>query len=292
MKKSNAPVIGRTPFQKWLDKYQGILYLIPWIIGFVVFKAFPFGQSLYYSFTDMNFFKSGTTFVGLQNYITAFTTTKITKALIITFKYAFITVPLKLIFALFIAYILNFKIACVNLFRTVYYIPSILGGSVAIAVLWKAVFSKDGLLNTVLRAVTFGLVQGPEWLSDPHYALWIICFLRIWQFGSAMVLFLAALKWRQFFSITVPMITPIIFYNLVTQICQAFQEFNGPYIITNGGPRGSTTLISLLVYNYAFKSYDMGMASALAWIMFIIVCVLTIIAFTSQKKWVYYSDER
>ena len=183
MKESNVPVTGRTPFQKWLDKYQGILYLIPWIIGFVVFKAFPFGQSLYYSFTDMNFFKSGTTFVGLQNYITAFTTTKITKALIITFKYAFITVPLKLIFALFIAYILNFKIACVNLFRTVYYIPSILGGSVAIAVLWKAVFSKDGLLNTVLRAVTFGLVQGPEWLSDPHYALWIICFLRIWQFA-------------------------------------------------------------------------------------------------------------
>ena len=138
-------------------------------------------------------------------------------------------------------------------------------------------------------------------ISDPNYALWIICFLRIWQFGSAMVLFLAALKgvpadlyeaatidgagkWRQFFSITVPMITPIIFYNLVTQICQAFQEFNGPYIITNGGPRGSTTLISLLVYNYAFKSYDMGMASALAWIMFIIVCILTIIAFTSQKK--------
>ena len=217
--------------------------------------------------------------------------------------------PLKLVFALFIAYILNFKIACVNLFRTVYYIPSILGGSVAIAVLWKAVFSVDGLLNTVLRAVTFGLVQGPEWLSDPSYALWIICFLRIWQFGSAMVLFLAALKgvpadlyeaatidgagkWRQFFSITVPMITPIIFYNLVTQICQAFQEFNGPFIITNGGPRNSTTLISILVYNYAFKSNQMGMASALAWIMFVIVCILTIIAFTSQKKWVYYSDER
>ena len=271
MKKSNAPAGARTPFQKWVDKYQGLFYLIPWIIGFVVFKAFPFGQSLYYSFTDMNFFKDGTSFVGLANYITAFHTRKITKALIITFKYAFITVPLKLIFALFIAYILNFKIACVNLFRTVYYIPSILGGSVAIAVLWKAVFSVDGLLNTVVRAVTFGAVQGPEWLSDPIDG---------------------AGKWRQFFSITVPMITPIIFYNLVTQICQAFQEFNGPYIITNGGPRGSTTLISLLVYNYAFKSYDMGMASALAWIMFIIVCILTIIAFTSQKKWVYYSDER
>ena len=194
MKKSNAPAGARTPFQKWVDKYQGLFYLIPWIIGFLVFKAFPFGQSLYYSFTDMNFFKDGTSFVGLANYITAFHTRKITKALIITFKYAFITVPLKLIFALFIAYILNFKIACVNLFRTVYYIPSILGGSVAIAVLWKAVFSVDGLLNTVVRAVTFGAVQGPEWLSDPNYALWIICFLRIWQFGSAMVLFLAALK--------------------------------------------------------------------------------------------------
>ena len=309
MKKATAPSAARTPFQKWLDKYQGILYLIPWIIGFVVFKAFPFGQSLYYSFTDMNFFNTTINWVGLQNYITACTTPKITKALISTFKYAFITVPLKLVFALFIAYILNFKIACVNLFRTVYYIPSILGGSVAIAVLWKAVFRDEGLLNTLIHMITFGHFSGPSWLSESGCALWVICLLRVWQFGSAMVLFLAALKgvpadlyeaatidgagkWKQFFSITVPMITPIIFYNLVTQICQAFQEFNGPYIITNGGPRGATTLISLLVYQNAFKEYKMGMASALAWIMFIIVCILTIIAFTSQKKWVYYSDER
>ena len=323
MKKSKAPSLGRTPFQKFCDKWQGLFYLVPWIIGFVVFKAVPFGQSLYYSFTDMNFF-SGISEYGIMNYVDAFSNTKITKALITTFQYSFITVPLKLIFALFIAYILNFKIACVNIFRTVYYIPSILGGSVAIAVLWKAVFRDDGLVNTLIRMITFGHFQGPSWLSDPNYALWIICFLRIWQFGSAMVLFLAALKgvpadlyeaatidgagkWRQFFSITVPMITPIIFYNLVTQICQAFQEFNGPFIITNGaqlanfvslgiitngGPRGSTTLISILVYNYAFKSNEMGMASALAWIMFVIVCILTIIAFTSQKKWVYYSDER
>ena len=287
----------------------GYAYIAIWIIGFLVFKLYPFMSSLFYSFTNYNLFKESVENIGFGNYEKIIDTAKYLKSYIVTFKYAFMTVPLKLLFALFIAYLLNFKIKGINLFRTVYYIPSILGGSVAIAVLWKAVFSVDGLLNTVLRAVTFGLVQGPEWLSDPSYALWIICFLRIWQFGSAMVLFLAALKgvpadlyeaatidgagkWRQFFSITVPMITPIIFYNLVTQICQAFQEFNGPYIITNGGPRGSTTLISLLVYNYAFKSYDMGMASALAWIMFIIVCILTIIAFTSQKKWVYYSDER
>ena len=193
MKESNAPSLGRTPAQKFFDKWQGLIYLIPWIIGFVVFKAIPFGQSLYYSFTDMNFF-NGIHEYGVMNYVTAFSDAKITKALITTFKYAFITVPLKLIFALFIAYILNFKIACVNLFRTVYYIPSILGGSVAIAVLWKAVFRDDGLVNTIIRAITFGHAQGPSWLSDPNYALWIICFLRIWQFGSAMVLFLAALK--------------------------------------------------------------------------------------------------
>ena len=143
MKESKAPSLGRTPAQKFLDKWQGLIYLIPWIIGFIVFKAIPFGQSLYYSFTDMNFF-NGIHQYGVMNYVTAFSDAKVTKALVTTFKYAFVTVPLKLIFALFIAYILNFKIACVNLFRTVYYIPSILGGSVAIAVLWKAVFRDDG----------------------------------------------------------------------------------------------------------------------------------------------------
>ena len=306
---SAAPkTVQRTPFKRWCDENTGLFFLIPWILGFLIFKAYPFASSLVYSFTDLNFFK-GISQYGLMNYVEIFTSRKTVSVLLTTVKYAFITVPLKLVFALFIAYILNFKIACVNVFRTVYYIPSILGGSVAIAVLWKAVFRDDGLVNTLIRMLTFGHFQGPSWLSDPGYALWIICFLRIWQFGSAMVLFLAALKgvpadlyeaatidgagkWKQFFSITVPMITPIIFYNLVTQICQAFQEFNGPFIITNGGPRGSTTLISILVYNYAFKSNQMGMASALAWIMFVIVCILTIIAFTSQKKWVYYSDER
>ena len=306
---SAAPkTVQRTPFKRWCDENTGLFFLIPWSLGFLIFKAYPFASSLVYSFTDLNFFK-GISQYGLMNYVEIFTSRKTVSVLLTTVKYAFITVPLKLVFALFIAYILNFKIKFVNLFRTVYYIPSILGGSVAIAVLWKAVFRDDGLVNTIIRAITFGHAQGPSWLSDPNYALWIICFLRIWQFGSAMVLFLAALKgvpadlyeaatidgagkWKQFFSITVPMITPIIFYNLVTQICQAFQEFNGPFIITNGGPRNSTTLISILVYNYAFKSNQMGMASALAWIMFVIVCILTIIAFTSQKKWVYYSDER
>ena len=296
----------RTPFKRWCDENTGLFFLIPWILGFLIFKAYPFASSLFYSFTDLNFFK-GISQYGIMNYVEIFTSRKTISVLLTTVKYAFITVPLKLVFALFIAYILNFKIKFVNLFRTVYYIPSILGGSVAIAVLWKAVFRDDGLVNTLIRMLTFGHFQGPSWLSDPTYALWIICFLRIWQFGSAMVLFLAALKGvpadlyeaatidgasktKQFFSITVPMITPVIFYNLVTQIAQAFQEFNGPYIITQGGPRNATTLVSLLVYNYAFKSNEMGMACALAWVMFIAVALLTVIAFTSQKHWVYYAD--
>lgn len=295
--------VTRSPFKKWCDANTGLFFLIPWIIGFLVFKVYPFGSSLVYSFTDMNFFR-GIHEYGIMNYIEIFTDRATTTALAITFKYAFITVPLKLVFALFIAYILNFKIKFVNLFRTVYYIPSILGGSVAIAVLWRALFRDDGVINTIIGF--FG-IQGPSWLADRTWSLFIICLLRVWQFGSAMVLFLAALKGvspdlyeaatidgasktRQFFSITVPMITPVIFYNLVTQIAQAFQEFNGPYIITGGGPRNATTLVSLLVYNYAFMDNEMGMACALAWVMFAIVAVLTVIAFSSQKRWVYYAD--
>lgn len=291
-------------FKKFLKDNVGFLFIIPWLIGFLVFKLYPFASSLYYSFTDYHLFDGISKFT-MDNYVEIFTTPKIVRALKVTFQYSFMTVPLKLVVALFIAYILNFKIKGVKFFRTAYYIPSILGGSVAIAVLWKAIFKDDGLLNTLLAV--FG-VDGPSWLSDPDWALFVICLLRVWQFGSAMVIFLAALKgvpaelyeaayidgagkWRQFFSITLPMISPIIFYNLVTQLCQAFQEFNGPYIITQGGPRNSTTLISLLIYNSAFKNYEMGMASAMAWVMFIILLIFTVIAFLSQKYWVYYSDE-
>lgn len=288
----------------FLKNNVGFLFILPWLVGFLVFKLYPFASSLYYSFTDYQLF-DGISEYTLENYVNIFTTPKILSALKVTFQYAVMTVPLKLVAALFIAYILNFKIKGVKFFRTAYYIPSILGGSVAIAVLWKAIFKDDGLLNTLLAV--FG-VDGPSWLSDPSWALFVICLLRVWQFGSAMVIFLAALKgvpvelyeaatidgagkWRQFFSITLPMITPIVFYNLVTQICQAFQEFNGPYIITQGGPRNSTTLISLLIYNSAFKNYEMGMASAMAWVLFVILLLFTVIAFLSQKYWVYYSDE-
>ena len=295
----------RRGLSKLEQGYMGFILVLPWLIGFCIFKLYPFVSSLIYSFTDYDLFKGVQNVVGFQNYIDAFTKPKNIKALQVTFTYAFMTVPLKLIFALFIAYILNFRIKGVGLFRTAYYVPSILGGSVAIAVLWKALFKNDGVVNTILAMLGF---ESINFLADKQWALFIICLLRVWQFGSAMVLFLAALKGvpedlyeaasidgatrgRQFMSITIPLISPVIFYNLVTQLVQAFQEFNGPYIITNGGPRNATTLISLIVYNTAFKDYKVGMSSAMAWVMFVIVMVLTIIAFVSKKKWVYYSDD-
>ena len=188
---SSAPkTTQRTPFKRWCDENTGLFFLIPWILGFLIFKAYPFASSLVYSFTDLNFFK-GISQYGVMNYVEIFTSRKTVSVLLTTVKYAFITVPLKLVFALFIAYILNFKIKFVNLFRTVYYIPSILGGSVAIAVLWRALFKDTGVVNTILGF--FG-IAGPDWLADKTWALFVICLLRVWQFGSAMVLFLAALK--------------------------------------------------------------------------------------------------
>lgn len=290
--------------KKFARKNVGFVFIIPWLIGFLVFKAYPFLSSLYYSFTDYNLFKGMTGFT-LQNYTDVFTVAVEKSALITTFKYAFMTVPLKLVFALFIAYILNYKLKGVNLFRTAYYIPSILGGSVAIAVLWKALFSDNGLIRSGFALIG---VDAPHFMSDPKWALFMITILRVWQFGSAMVVFLAALKGvptelyeaaaidgasktKQFFSITLPMITPVVFYNLVTQLVQAFQEFNGPFIITKGGPLGSTTLMSLLIYNNAFTSYDMGKASAQAWVLFVILMLFTCLSFWSQKHWVFYADD-
>ena len=285
--------------------YMGFILILPWLIGFLIFKAYPFLSSLYYSFTDWNLFRGGS-WIGIQNYVTAFTNAKNVKALQVTFIYAFMTVPMKLAFALFIAYILNFKIRGVGLFRTAYYIPSILGGSMAIAVLWRAMFKNNGVINRILTLLG---IQNINFLADKSWALFIICLLRVWQFGSPMVLFLAALKGvpeelyeaasidgatsaKQFVKITLPLISPVVFYNLVTQLVQAFQEFNGPYIITQGGPRNATTLISLIVYNSAFSEYNVGMSSAMAWIMFVIVMIFTLISFKTQSKWVYYSDER
>lgn len=223
-----------------------------------------------------------------------------------TLKYTVLTVPFQLAFALFIAFILNFKLKGINFFRSAYYLPSILGGNVAIAILWRFMFRPDGLINQILNVFGFASVS---WFSTPRAAMTVIVLLKIWQFGSAMLIFLAALqdipkdlyeaaeidgasKLRTFFSVTIPLLTPTIFFNLIMQLVNAFQEFNGPYLITQGGPLQSTYLSSMFIYDYAFKYYQMGYSSAASWVLFIVILISTGLLFATSSKWVYYADEK
>lgn len=288
------------------SKYLGLWYVAPYVLGLVLFIGFPFVASFYLSFTDYNLLSSPE-WVGTKNYEKLFTRDRtFNKSLNVTLIYVFTTVPLKLVFALFIAVVLNYRLKGINFFRTAYYVPSILGGSIAIAVLWRYLFAHTGLINMIISMWGWEPIN---WFGDPNNALFTITLLRIWQFGSAMVIFLAALQsvdkslyeaaaidgagpWQAFRNITLPLITPVIFFNLIMQTVQAFQEFNGPYIITEGGPLKSTYLLPLYIYDKAFKSFDMGYASAISWVLFVIIMVLTLIAFWSSKKWVYYAGDK
>lgn len=286
------------------NENKGYIYVLPWIIGFILLTIGPIISSFYYSFTDYNMV-TDPSFVGLNNFIKLFKDQEFVNSLKATAKYTILTVPLQLIFALFISFLLNFKLKGINLYRTAYYIPSILGGNVAIAILWRFMFQPNGLINTIFGA--FGISSVP-WLSSPRGAMAVVILLKVWQFGSSMLLFLAALKdipqelyeaasldgankIKQFFSITVPMITPTIFFNLVMQLNNAMQEFNGPYLVTGKGPLNSTYLTSMFIYDKAFKSFEMGYSSAASWVLFVLIVLVTIILFSTQKYWVYYADD-
>lgn len=282
--------------------FVGFLYILPWLIGFLIFRLYPFIMSFYYSFSDYTMLKPPR-YVGLYNFIYMFTKDELfPKALLNTIKYVMITVPLKISFALFVAIILNVKLKGINLFRTVYYLPSIFGGSVAISILWRFLFMKEGIVNKFLSL--FG-IEGINWLGYPKIAMFSVSLLAVWQFGSSMVLFLARLKeipselyeaalvdgasrLKMFTKITLPMISPIMFFNLVMQTINAFQEFTGPYIITGGGPVNSTYLLSMLIYDNAFKYFRMGYAAALSWIQFVIILIFTALIFRSSTYWTYY----
>lgn len=288
------------------QRLLGYGYLTPYVIGLVVFTAVPFLTSFYLSFTKYDLMNTPN-WTGWSNYERLFTRDRtFIKSLNVTLIYVFLTVPLKLAFALFIAAILNYKLKFINLFRTAFYVPSILGGSIAIAVLWRYLFASEGLVNMALAGLGLAPV---DWFGDPTNALFTITLLRCWQFGSAMVIFLAALqsidkslyeaaaidgagKATTFIFITLPLLTPVIFFNLVMQMVQAFQEFNGPYIITQGGPLKSTYLLPLYIYEEAFKKFNMGYASAIAWVLFVIIMILTLAAFWSSRKWVYYAGDK
>lgn len=290
---------------KRIKKNKGLFFILPWIVGLLWFQMYPFVKSLYYSFTNYTMLKDAK-FVGLTNYIRLLTTDlEFWPSFRVTAIYALIVVPCKLAFALMIAMILNIKIKGIGLFRTLYYLPSILGGSVAIAVVWKILFMRDGAINGLLGKLGIGAV---DWIGSPDTALGTICVLSVWQFGSSMVLFLAALKQvpqslyeaaiidgsnktQRFFYITLPMITPILFFNLIMQLINAMQEFTSAFIITGGGPMKSTYVLGMKLYTDAFKYYKMGYASALSWIMFVVIICLTMLVFRSSSAWVYYEDE-
>ncbi len=281
----------------------GLVYILPWLIGMVFLTLYPFINALIISFSDYNLVREPN-FIGLTNYTNLFKDKDFLSTLLATLKYTVITVPLQLTFALFIAYILNFKLKFINFYRTAYYVPSLLGGNVAVAVLWRFLFQQDGFVNRFI-----GLFGGEPvpWLSSPSGAMSIIVLLKVWQFGSAMLIFLSALKdvpqdlyeaasvdgatkFHSFFHITIPLITPTIFFNLVMQLVNAFQEFNGPYLVTGKGPLNSTYLTSMFIYDNAFKYFNMGYASAASWVLFVIIVSVTLILFATQNKWVFYSD--
>lgn len=285
-------------------KNVGLLYILPWLIGFFVLQLYPFLASIYYSFTDFSILKAPT-FGGIENYKKLlFDDDTFRQSVKVTFIYVLIAVPAKLIFALFIAVVLNQKLRFINFFRTVYYLPSILGGSVAVSVLWRFLFARDGLINNLISKVGIGYI---DWLGNPDIALYTISILTVWQFGSSMVIFLAGLKQipsdlyeaakvdgagriKIFFRITLPMLSPMIFFNLIMQMVHAFQEFTSAFVITSGGPLKSTYLYGLMLYETAFKFSKMGYASAQSWILFIIIMCFTALVIKSSPYWTYYDD--
>ncbi|MEH7495535.1 carbohydrate ABC transporter permease [Neobacillus niacini] len=283
------------------------LFLAPWLIGLLVFSGFPFLSSLYLSFTNYNFVSSPN-WVGLKNYLTMFTQDpQYFQALKVTVTYVLVAVPLELSFALFLALLLNKGIRGLGIYRAVYYIPSLIGGSVAIAILWQQVFGDNGIVNQLLG---YAGIDMPSWVGTPDYAIWSLILLKVWQFGSPMVIFLAGLKqipqefyeassldgagkWKQFIHITLPCLSPIILFNGIMQIISSFQAFTPAYIISNGtgGPVNSTLFYTLYLYQNGFGNFQMGYASAMAWSLLLIIAFFTGLIFLTSKKWVHYGDQ-
>ena len=286
-------------------EYQAYLYILPWILGFAILQLYPFVSSFIYSFTDYTV-GAKATFQGLANYKKLFTQDKeFWNSLKVTILFALYTVPGKLIMALAVAMFLNRDLKGINLIRTLYYIPSLFGGSVAVALLWRLMFLDNGVINAILSALHLPVIQ---WLGDTRYALRTICMLEIWQFGSSMVMFLAALKQvprslyeaaeidgagkvTRFFHITLPQISPIIFFNLINQPSQALQNFTSAQVITEGGPLKSTYVLGLKLYKEGFSYFKMGYASAISWVVFAAIMIFTLAIFASSKLWVHYADE-
>ncbi|MFC4306325.1 carbohydrate ABC transporter permease [Cohnella boryungensis] len=294
--------------QKYKTYAAGYLFLLPWLIGFILLYLSPIIASLYLSFTKYDLL-TAPKWIGFDNFKTMFTDDyRLGDSIKVTFQYVLLSVPFRLAFALGLAILLNQGMKFLGLYRTIYYIPSLLGGSVAISVLWKQVFDKEGIFNQALAYIG---IEGPNWIADPNYAIYSLIGLSVWQFGAVMIIFLAGLKQipqelyeaatvdgagvlRKFSRITMPLLTPVIFFNLTITLIQSFQTFTKAFIISSGsgGPINSTLLYSLYLYIKGFTFLDMGYASAMAWLLLVIIAAFTGLLFLTSRYWVYYSDGR
>lgn len=284
------------------DHVSGYLFIQPFIIGFLVFTVFPMLASLVLSFTEYDML-SAPAFIGIENYKQLFSKDPlIYKTLYNTIFFAFTSVPLKLMFALMVAMFLVKSNRITSVYRAMYYLPSMVGGSVAIAVLWRRMFAGDGVVNALLKVL--GLPGDIYWLGNERTAIWTLIILAVWQFGSPMLIFVAGLKQipsslyeaarvdganriHCFFRITLPMLSPTIFFNLVMQVIGALTAFTQCFIITNGKPLDSTLFYAVYLYRQSLTYGNMGYGSAMAWVMVIVIGVLTAIIFKTSDKWVY-----
>jgi len=290
------------------EAIEGILYLSPWIIGFILFVAGPLFASMYLSFTKYNVLRPPQ-FIGLDNYIYAFTKDDLfLPSIWRTFYFSLLSVPLSMLGSLLIAILLNQKLIATSVWRTLYFLPT-LTPIVAAALLWRWMLNPDvGLVNFLLDKVG---IEGPGWLSSTTWSIPALALIGLWISigGSRMIIFLAGLQdiptelleaaeidgagvWAKFRNITLPLLTPTIFFNLVLGIIFALRTFDIAFISTAGGPARSTWFISLHIYQNAFVSFDMGYASALSWVFFLVICVLTFIQFKLSGRWVFYAGER
>ncbi|NED99910.1 carbohydrate ABC transporter permease [Phytoactinopolyspora halotolerans] len=282
------------------------VFLLPWLLGFGLVTSVPLFASLYLAFTDYNVLSSPR-FTGLSNFERMLSDDRFWAAVSVTARYVFISVPLQLGFALLLALILDRGLRGLAFYRGAFYLPSLLGSSVAVAILWREIFGHDGLVNDALA--WFG-IEGQSWLQNPSTALSTLMVLNVWTFGSPMVIFLAGLrqipedlyeaarvdgasKIRQFTHVTIPLLTPIIFFNLILQTIGSFQAFTQAHIISGGtgGPVDSTLFYTLYLYQQGFNSFNMGYASALAWVLMLAIAVVTAIHFFLSKYWVFYGDD-
>lgn len=302
--KTNTKHTRKKTLGQWMNQEHvaGIICTLPFTIGFLLFMIIPMLLSLYYSLCKYNAL-SDPEFIGLANYVKIFTDDpRFWKSLGVTFFFAFVSVPLRLIFALAVAMILVRKSKMSAIYRAVYYLPSIIGGSVAVAILWKRMFAMDGVVNKLLSAI--GFETNFSWLGNTKSAIWTLIILAVWQFGSSMLIFLASLKqipstlyeaanvdgatkWSQFWKITMPLLTPTIFFNLVMQMINGFLAFTQCYIITQGKPMDSTLFYTVYMYEQSFEYHHTGYGAALAWVMLVLIGIVTWVLFVTKKRWVY-----